>query len=354
MAEHSSQERTEAATPRRREEAREQGQAAHSTDITQAALLTAGGGLLWWYSPVLADSLVRLFRAELEGAYHEDWSISQTVLLAQWLLGHMLQLLFPLMILLMFLSVFTTAIQVGLHISWAPLSPDWSKLAFTNGWSKLFSIRSVVRGGMLLLKLAIGVFVAIAFLRANRVWLYGITQQNLQGTVLETWSASLLLMLVLGGALMSLGTLDYLYQRWQHEESLKMSKQDIREEMKQNEGDPQNKARMKRMQRDMLKLQMLRKIPNATVVLTNPTHLAVAIRYDRESMAAPRVVAKGEGAFAKRIARVAREHGIPVLERKPLARALYASVKVDQEIPPNLYRAIAEILAHLYRLKRTA
>lgn len=354
MAEHSSQERTEAATPRRREEAREQGQVAHSTDITQAALLTSGGGLLWWYSPLIANSLTRMFRAELEGAYHEDWTISHTVLLAQWLLGHLLEILFPLMILLLFLAVFTTAMQVGLHISWSPLSPDWSKLAWNNGWSKLFSIRSVVRGGMLVLKLAIGVFVAIAFLRSNQDWLYGITQQNLQGTVLETWSASLLLMLTLGGSLMALGAIDYAYQRWQHEESLKMSKQDVREEMKQTEGDPQNKVRMKRMQRDMLKLQMLRKVSSASVVLTNPTHIAVAIRYERETMAAPRVVAKGEGAFAKRIARVARENGVPVLERKPLARALYASVKVDQEIPPNLYRAIAEILAHIYRLKRSA
>jgi flagellar biosynthesis protein FlhB len=354
MAENSSQERTEAATPRRREEARDQGQVAHSTDVSSAILLTAGGGLLWWYSPILADSLLRYFRAELGGAYREDWSIAQTVLLAQWLMGHMLELLFPLMIILFFLSILTTGMQVGLRISWEPLSPDWSKLSLTNGWSKLFSLKAFVRGGMLLLKLSLGILVAASFLRANRIWLFGITQQSLQGTVLETWSASLMLMLVLGGALLALGGFDFFYQRWQHEESIKMSRQDIRDEHKHTEGDPQIKARMKRMQRDMLKLQMLRKVQTATVVLTNPTHLAVAILYDRATMTAPRVIAKGEGAFAKRIARVAREHGVPVLERKPLARALYASVRVDQEIPPNLYRAIAEILAHIYKLGRAA
>jgi flagellar biosynthetic protein FlhB len=155
--------------------------------------------------------------------------------------------------------------------------------------------------------------------------------------------------LIMAGMLLAIGMADFLFQRWQHEQDLMMTKQEVRDESKQEEGDPQIRGRRRRMARENLKLQMLRHVPEATVVLTNPTHYAVALKYDRDTMTAPRLIAKGKDAFARRIADLARQHDIPVLERKPLARAIYASVEVDQEIPPNLYRAIAEILAYLYR-----
>lgn len=175
-----------------------------------------------------------------------------------------------------------------------PLSPDWSKLAFNNGWTRLFSLRSVVRGGMLVLKLAIGVLVAFAFLRSNRTWLLEITQQNLQGTVLETWSASLLLMLVLGGGAMSLGAIDYVYQRWQHEKASRCpSRIYVRKRAERRRSAEQSENEMHAAGDAVV--ANAAKSSEPPVVLTNPTHLAVAIRYERETMAAPRVVAKGEG-----------------------------------------------------------
>ena len=153
---------------------------------------------------------------------------------------------------------------------------------------------------------------------------------------------------------MLVGLSDYLYQWWQQEKDLRMSRQDLKDEHKREEGDPKIKSQMKKQQRAATQRKMLTNVPEASVVLTNPTHIAVALKYDRQSMAAPVVVAKGTGALAMRIRRIAQEHGIPVLERKPLARALHAMVDVDQEIPMSLYKAIAEILAYVYRLGKAA
>jgi len=207
---------------------------------------------------------------------------------------------------------------------------------------------------MLLLKMSLGLGVAAWFLYANQPQLHQLGLGGLLATIRATWFFALKSCFALAGTLLSIGVIDYLFQRWQFGQDLMMSKQEVRDEHKREEGDPQIKGRMRKMAREAMRLQMLRRVPEATVILTNPTHIAVALKYDRDNMQAPRVIAKGTDALAKRIARIAREHNIPVLERKPLARALYASVNVDQEIPPNLYRAIAEILAYIYGLKKSA
>jgi flagellar biosynthetic protein FlhB len=153
-------------------------------------------------------------------------------------------------------------------------------------------------------------------------------------------------------ALVVVGAIDFAFQRWQQEEDLKMTKQEVKDETKENEGDPQIRARIRKLQGESAKQRALNDVPKATVVITNPTHLAIAIRYERATMSAPIVLAKGEGIMAKRIRRRAIASGVPVIERKPLARALYAATKVGSEIPTSLYRAIAEILAHVYGLQR--
>ena len=174
----------------------------------------------------------------------------------------------------------------------------------------------------------------------------------LRQAIRSTWGLAVEVGIAVAGALVVVGICDFLYQRWQHEEDLKMSLQDLKEEKKQDEGDPQVKSRLRKLQRDAARLRMLQDVPSASVVLTNPTHFAVALRYEQGVSKAPKVVAKGEGLLAKRIARIAREHGVTVLERKPLTRALYASAEVGQEIPDTLFRAVAEVLAYVYRLQR--
>ncbi len=158
------------------------------------------------------------------------------------------------------------------------------------------------------------------------------------------WSAA--------GAALAIGAADYGWHLWRREKRLMMSKEELKQEMKEDGGDPHQKARMKKMAREMTKRKGLKDVPTATVVLTNPTHYAVALRYDRSTSAAPIVVAKGSDALARQIARIARKHGVPVLERKPLTRALYKYVEIGKEIPPEFYQTVAEILAFLYRQKR--
>ncbi len=351
MAEQSLQERTEAPSSRRRDQAREKGQVAQSSDLSQASLLVVGLGTLWLISPTLSASLRRIFRHEMLLPAFDDWTIGDTIILTQSLAGHILGLASPLILTVALCALLISGLQVGFRISFEPLGIDWSRLDWSKGWSRLFSLRSSMRGIMLVLKLSIGLGAAIWFLYSRQREIAGLGQQVLGSSIAGTWAMGLTVSLVLAGMLLVVGASDYVFQYWQHEQDLRMSRQEIRDEHKQEEGDPQIRSKMKRQQRELIKLQMLRKVPEATVVLTNPTHIAVALQYDRQTMTAPRVIAKGTDAFAKRITRIAKENGVPVLERKPLARALYASVDVNQDIPPNLYRAIAEILAHLYRIK---
>ena len=159
--------------------------------------------------------------------------------------------------------------------------------------------------------------------------------------------------IAVGVLLTLLGIADFLYQRWQHEQDLRMSREELKEERRQEEGDPHMRARIKKLQREM-GTRMMHDVPTADVVLTNPTHYAVALKYDRATMPAPVVVAKGADHRAFRIMEIARQHNVPVLERKPLARALYGAVEVGREIPPELYLAVAEILTYLYRQNRYA
>ena len=156
--------------------------------------------------------------------------------------------------------------------------------------------------------------------------------------------------MAIGGVFLALGVGDYLFQRWKHEQDLRMTKQELKDEQKREEGDPLLRARLRRLQREVAQRHMMREVSNATVVLTNPTHLAVALRYDRSKPSAPVVIAKGSGYVAKRISAIARDHSIPVVENKPLARTLFKAVDVGQEIPAALYRAVAEILARIYAL----
>jgi flagellar biosynthesis protein FlhB len=351
MAENLGQEKTESATTRRREEARNKGQVAQSNDLSQAVLLLAGICTLLITGPGIAATLRRMLRYEFLLSHRDSLTEVDTTLLAQALVGNLLEAILPLMGTMMFTAVAISVLQSGFRVSFEPLSADWTKLDLSKGWDRLFSLRSVIRTVMLLIKLSLGILTTVWFLRSQQDTILLLGQKVLTQSVSGAWSVSLNICLALAGTLLAIGMADLLFQRWQTEQDLMMTKQEVKDEGKQEEGDPQIRGRMRKMARENLKLQMLRRVPEATVVLTNPTHIAVALKYDRESMSAPKVIAKGTDAFARRIADLAKQHGIPVLERKPLARAIFASVDVDQDIPPNLYRAIAEILAYLYRTK---
>ena len=257
-----------------------------------------------------------------------------------------------------FLAMVATAfgvglVQVGFLFSATPLEPSFERLDPIAGLGRIFSMRSVARlmGGLFKVT-------AVALVVGWTVWherlrLLEMSELGFEGVVAAAVELMLTLSLRAAMLLLVLAILEYGYQKWQYERDLRMSKQEIREELKRFEGDPRIRERRRAIQRQLALQRMMQKVPKATVVITNPTHYAVAIQYDKETMDAPVVVAKGTELLAKRIREIAMENGIPIIERRELAQALYKSVEVDQVIPPELYQAVAEILAYVYRIRGT-
>jgi len=354
VADDPGQTRTEAPTPRRREQAREKGQIARSGELSSGLTLLAGVLILWISGEALGSGLTEMLRVDLSQLMSDDWTFDRLSTVASAAMLRILQAIGMLSGALLILGVVSDGMQAGFRITWEPLKPDWNRLSPIKGWSRVFSINSVMKGTVALLKLSVFSMLAwwIVGRQLNQIATSG--HGTLHQAVQYAWDLGIGLAVAIAASTVLIGLLDYLYQRWKHEQDLRMSRQEIQDERKQEEGDPHVRGRIKQMQREIAQNQMIRDVASATVVLTNPTHLAVALRYEAGTMAAPRVIAKGAGVIAKRIANVARENDIPVLERKMLARALHGAVEVGQEIPASLYQAIAEILAYVMRLDRAA
>jgi flagellar biosynthetic protein FlhB len=255
--------------------------------------------------------------------------------------------------------MFAATVAIGLFQSGFQLTPElltvrWEKLSPAEGYQRLFSLGAVVRAiASLLRMLAVAALMAWV-LRGRIVQIAHLGEGNVATAAAEGWGIIMRLSLAVAAAMFLIGLLDYGYQWYKFEQSLKMTRQELKEEMKREEGDPLVRQRIRRLQREAAQRRMMQEVPKATVVVTNPTHLAIALRYDRGQMAAPRVVAVGSGLVAKRIVETARRHGVPILQRPEVARALYRVVRVDREVPAALYQVVAELLAFVYRLRGLA
>jgi flagellar biosynthetic protein FlhB len=351
MAEDFDDSKTEAPTQRRREEARQQGQVAVSNELTAGILLLTGVLVLWMSGPRMAGGLLQAVQQGLLMLRRTDLGPEavQEVMGAQFaqagqLLAYLLGALFV-------VACGVGVLQVGFHIVPELLLPKWEKLSPAEGWSRLFSIAAVVRGIVAILKVTAVALLAVWVLRGRMGKIVTLGEGNLSYACAQTWDIAIRLALAIAASLALIGVLDYAYQRFRFERALRMSRQELKEELKREEGDPQVRARIRKMHREAARRRMMQEVPKATVVITNPVHLAVALRYERGEMAAPRVVAKGAGLLAERIIELARENDVPVLERKATAQALFKAVQVGQDIPESLYLAVAEILAYLYRLR---
>jgi flagellar biosynthetic protein FlhB len=232
------------------------------------------------------------------------------------------------------------------------MAPKWDKIDPLRGFQRLFSMKAFVELVKNTLKIVIVGMVAYLAVRDEVSDLPGLMDRDAWQILVYIGGISFRIMFTTCWVLIILAILDYGYQRWEYEKGLRMSRQDIKEEYKHTEGDPIVKARIKRMQREAARKRMMAAVPKATVVITNPTHLAVALAYDQERMIAPTVVAKGAGYVAAKIKEVALAHGVPIIESKPVAQLLYKMVDIDACVPENLYRAVAEILAFVYRLRQ--
>lgn len=343
--------KTEAPTPRRREEAREQGQVARSPDLAAAVLLLGAMFLLKWTGTDLAAALRVLVEETLSPGAFADADAGQALhglLRAVLLAGRGLA---PLLVGLVVLSIVVNVAQVGFVFNAARLQPNLAALNPFKGLGSLFGggqgPAKALLGLAKMLVLALVAWSAVADRIGPIVAAQQLDYLQIFGLGADVVYA---VGLRVGVALLVLAVLDYAWQRWQLERKLRMTKQEVKEEMRRMEGDPKIKQRRRQIAQQMAMNRMKKDVPTADVVVTNPTHLAVALKYDAATMHAPRVVAKGQGYVAQRIREIAVAAGVPILERKPLARALYKLVEVGQEVPEEFYNTVAEILAYVYEL----
>ncbi|MEW5995538.1 MAG: EscU/YscU/HrcU family type III secretion system export apparatus switch protein, partial [Candidatus Zixiibacteriota bacterium] len=241
--------------------------------------------------------------------------------------------------------------QVGFKITPKAMEPRFDKLNLAKGIKRILSVKSLAQLVRDTLKLIVVGVVAYLAIRSEFESFFTLPDQGVSQLAIAMGKLALVLALKIGLVILALAILDYLYQRYEYEKSIRMSRQELKDELKDTEGSPQLKARVRQVQREMARSRMMRAVPTADVVVTNPTEIAVALKYEPEAMSAPFVVAKGERLIAQRIRELAREYDIPVVENKPLARALFKMCDVGQMIPLDLYRAVAEVLAYVYRLK---
>lgn len=344
-------EKSQDPTPHRRQQAREEGQVAQSQDLGSAALLMGGLLVLMGLGGAVVDYFARLLIAQLEG---DAWvSADAQFVVEQWntvVLG-LGKVLLPVLGLLVLLGAGVHLMQIGFLLLPDKLTPDLSRINPLSGLTRLFSIASFMRLTFGIFKVAVICAVAYNVLAKRQEDVLALTRLELPQIALYAWEIVLWTSLKIGLALFILAILDYGYQRWKHEKDLRMTPQEVREEMRNQQGDPQVISRRKSVQRQLAMNRMSSAVPKADVVITNPTELAIAVQYDPETMIAPIVVAKGAGVVAQRIRKLALEHGVPIVEKKPLAQALYKEVDLNHPIPDQMYAGVAEVLAYVYQLK---
>jgi flagellar biosynthetic protein FlhB len=342
--------KTELPTERRRQQAREQGNIARSVDLTAAIVLLSTAGGLYSLGPGCGEMLLKLLRGTLtiEPALTlNQESAAQLIWQTAYLVA---QPVVPLMLLVAVGSLAANIVQVG--FLWSPevLEAKLERLNPISGFQRIFSLSSLVRLGGSIAKILLVAGVAYLYLSTHQDEYLRLPEQE-ASVLLATMGRSVVeLGLYLSLSLVALAILDYGYQYWNHERELMMTKQELREEMKEMDGNPHVRSKRRELHRQLAEARQLGEVKHADVVITNPTEIAVAIKYDPATMPAPTVVAKGMGEIAAQIRRLAAEHGVPIIERKPLARALYRDVKVGRPVPVELYEVFVEILAYVYRL----
>jgi flagellar biosynthetic protein FlhB len=347
--------KTEKATPKRKEEARKKGQVAMSRDVVTAAILLAGVGLLGGLMPLGLERLTDMVRHGLSlsaaQVARDGMTVEQVATILFRSAVTVLTLTLPIVGSILLIGSAASLAQTGLLWKQEGLQLELSRINPLKGLSRLFSLRSVMEMVKGLLKIAVITGVGLFVVRHDVLQVPGLMDFDLASIVGVTGWLALKVALAVCGVIVVLGGLDYFYQRYEWERDLRMSKEEIKEEHKSAEGDPLIKSRVRTAQRDMSRKRMMAAVKTADVVVTNPTHLAVALKYDSAKRAAPFVVAKGAGLVAERIRELARHHGVPVVEHKFVARTIFKLVEVGKEIPADLYRAVAEILAFVYRAR---
>ncbi|MBL8990778.1 MAG: flagellar biosynthesis protein FlhB [Phycisphaerae bacterium] len=354
MAEDMGQ-RTELPTERKRAQAREKGQVARSPDLAAAIDLVGAALLVWFLGSSLVSGLKLMLQRSLAGegpgapldVRSAGEAFAWSMLQGLWVAG-------PVIVIMWVVACAAQFLQVGWMLTLQPLAPKLDRLNPVAGFGRLFSRRSLVKTVVNIVKLVVVVWVVVLATRGRLDELAALPTASAASAFERIYLIVMEVAAYVLAVMLLIGLCDWFYQRWQHTQDLKMSKQEVKDERKSGEGDPEVKARRMRIARELALQRIRRDVPKADVIVTNPTHYAVALRYDAATMAAPKVVAKGVDWLALRIREVGVAHGVPIVEKPPLARALYAGVEEGRTISPEFYQAVAELLAYVYRIQGRA
>ncbi len=347
-------EKTEPATEKRRQDAIDRGNVPKSQDLSSVIVLLTGFLMLRYLGPDLFGRCGEYMQYAFSHAIFTDLTLNGTLILFNQFILLLLQILAPFLFGIFLSGVISNLLQTGFLFRFEPLMPDIDKLNPISGLQNIFSWKLVAELVKSILKILIVAYIPYATIRDQFPFLMRMVQvEPVPATILVLkliFSMAIKIIMVL----LVLALADWAFQKWRHEENLKMSKDEIKEEYKQREGDPRVKSKIRERQRQASRARMMEEVPKATVVVTNPTHIACALKYVAGEDSAPKLIAMGAGLLAQKIKEIAKEHDIPIIENKPLARQMYKMLEIGDEIPQDLYAAVVEILAQVYRMKKRA
>jgi flagellar biosynthesis protein FlhB len=352
MAENENeQERSEKPTAKRLEEARKEGRVPRSVELNAAAVLLVGAGGLHFLGGSIGGGLFDLMKASLSIAPAEAIDPGLALSAARAEMARGLTVCAPILGLTLIAALVAPLAVGGWNLSFEALAPDFTRLDPIAGFGRFLSARGAVELGKAFAKFLVVATVAVAVLHAQYPQLLALGTAPLHAAITQAAILASNALLSVSGGLVLIAAVDVPWQLYQYTKNLNMSREEIRQELKESEGAPEVRMRIRRTQREIAKRRMMHEVPKADVVVVNPTHFAVALRYDERRMRAPLVVAKGMDLVAARIREIATAHAVPIFEAPPLARALHQSVEIGGEIPATLYAAVAQVLTYIYQLK---
>ncbi|MBU1105464.1 MAG: flagellar biosynthesis protein FlhB [Candidatus Riflebacteria bacterium] len=347
-------EKTEPATEKRRQEAAERGNIAKSQDLSSVVTLLVGFLMLRYYGPQIFGMCGEYMRYTFSHAIFTTMNLPDTLILFNQFIYTLLRILSPFMAAIVLGSIASNIIQTGFMFRFDPLMPDLDRLNPISGIQNIFSWKMVAELIKSILKIAVVAYIPYSTMREQIPMLIRFIQLEPMPAFIILLKTIFVMAIKIILILLVLAMADWAFQKWRHEENIRMSKDEIKDEYKQREGDPKVKQKIREKQRQASSRRMMEEVPKATVVVTNPTHIACALRYDPDNDNAPLLVAMGTGLIARKIKEIAKENNVPIIENKPLARQLHKMLEVGDEIPSDLYAAVVEILAQVYRMKNRA
>ncbi|MGD6849771.1 flagellar biosynthesis protein FlhB [Rossellomorea aquimaris] len=344
-------EKTEKATPKKRDDARKKGQTAKSQDVNTAIILLAVFLFLTFSASYIGNIVFDLFNQTFQEYMLMELTENTVQVITMDIMKELALLLGPVMLVALLAGLFSNYIQVGVMFTTKPLEPKLEKIDPIKGFKRIFSLRAIVELLKSILKISFVGAITFVILWMNIDQVLSLSFKSVGDSLATMASLTVQMGIAASLALLFLSLFDFLYQKYDFEKNIRMSKQDLKDEHKNIEGDPLIKSKIKQRQREMAMRRMMQEVPEADVVITNPTHFAIALKYDENKMDAPYVVAKGVDYLAQKIKYIANENDVVMVENRPLARSLYDSAEIGDAVPEEFFKAVAEILAYVYRIK---